>query len=131
MNKHGSKWISRPLRLAIYNRDGCACLYCGESLGDGVELTLDHIIPRSVVVDNRPSNLVTACRQCNTVRGDRELFEFVAVVAMINKVSAKVVMGHIEKQLALDIKPFLVEAKAIIARSPSWKLALEKSKSYV
>jgi CRISPR/Cas system Type II protein with McrA/HNH and RuvC-like nuclease domain len=131
MNKHGSKWISRQLRLAIYHRDGCSCVYCGESLGDEVELTLDHIIPRSVKVDNTPSNLVTACRQCNTVRGDRDFAEFVVAVAMLNKVTVQQVMGHIEKQLALDIKPFLAEAKTIIARSPSWKLALEKAKDYV
>jgi len=99
MNKHGSKWISRQLRLAIYHRDGCACVYCGESLGDGVELTLDHIIPRSVKVDNTPSNLVTACKQCNTVRGDRDFAEFVAAVAMCNKVSANDVVSQKQTDL--------------------------------
>jgi len=67
-NKHGSKWIWPATRKRIYARDGHACVHCGER----EDLTLDHITPRSRGGSNKPTNLVTACRRCNTARGPSE-----------------------------------------------------------
>ncbi len=63
-------WIRRDKRLAIYLRDGEACIWCGHSIEDGVELTLDHLIPCELGGGNHESNLVTACRHCNCSRQD-------------------------------------------------------------
>jgi len=66
---NGSKWIWPATRRKIYERDGWACVHCGNDR----ELTLDHITPASRGGSHRPTNLVTACRNCNTARGAREL----------------------------------------------------------
>ena len=63
-------WIRRDKRLAIYLRDGQCCIWCGHSLEDGAELTLDHLIPCELGGDNSEKNLVTACRHCNCSRQD-------------------------------------------------------------
>jgi len=42
----GMNWIRREKRVAIYLRDGCACAYCGATLEDGTQLTLDYLRPR-------------------------------------------------------------------------------------
>ena len=62
----GSNWIRRSTRLAIYDRDGFACVYCGAGAEhEGVELGLDHVKPRELGGGNAPSNLVTCCGHCN------------------------------------------------------------------
>ena len=57
-------------RMRIYMRDKFRCQYCGEKKG-AVELTLDHILPRSRGGDNSPVNIVTACVLCNGRKGSR------------------------------------------------------------
>lgn len=68
-----SNWIARSKRFAIYHRDGFRCVYCkpAERLYDGVGLTLDHLISRNDGGDHDPSNLVTACKKCNSARQDK------------------------------------------------------------
>lgn len=58
------KPISRRLRFEIIRRDGNRCTYCGNGPPD-VTLTVDHVIPRALGGTNEPSNLVTACKDCN------------------------------------------------------------------
>ena len=57
-------------RMRIYLRDKFRCQYCGQKYV-AVELTLDHIVPRSRGGDNSPINIVTACLPCNNRKGDR------------------------------------------------------------
>jgi 5-methylcytosine-specific restriction endonuclease McrA len=57
-------------RLRIFVRDRFRCQYCGGRKA-AHELTLDHITPRSKAGRSTPENLVAACVQCNTRKGDR------------------------------------------------------------
>lgn len=52
-----------------------ACYYCERTLnvvrnGDLLDATWDHVIPRSKGGSNRMDNMVRACRECNTMKGD-------------------------------------------------------------
>ena len=81
-NRHGSKWIRPAKRQAIYDRDGHCCVYCERSIyTDVVMLTLDHVTPRSVGGDNAHTNLVTACRSCNSARRDLPVGAFALTLA--------------------------------------------------
>ena len=73
-------WIRRDKRLAIYLRDGQQCIWCGHSLEDGAELTLDHLIPCELGGDNDEANLVTACRHCNCSRRDLTVRRWLVVL---------------------------------------------------
>lgn len=82
-NAHGSSWIRKEKRAAIYERDGWECVYCGRGPRDKrnprqaqVILTLDHITPRSAGGGNEATNLVTACKSCNSARGDRPVSDY-------------------------------------------------------
>ena len=57
-------------RVRIYMRDHFRCQYCGERKNP-VELTLDHILPRSRGGDSSQINVVTACVRCNQRKGSR------------------------------------------------------------
>ena len=67
-NAHGSKWCRPERRLALYLRDGFACIYCGVNADDGAALSLDHVLPRELGGSNKGENLVTACVSCNSAK---------------------------------------------------------------
>lgn len=56
-------------RHNIFKRDGGKCQYCGTHK----ELTIDHIVPRSKGGKSTWTNLVTACKRCNSRKSDYTL----------------------------------------------------------
>lgn len=54
----------------LFFRDAYLCMYCGSKYGD-IMLTRDHVVPISKGGRDRWSNVVTACRSCNTRKGSR------------------------------------------------------------
>ena len=77
----GGKWCTPSKRLAVYLRDGLACTYCGATVEDGAVLSLDHLTPYSRGGTNDAANLVTACKRCNSSRGNRAVAAFARAVA--------------------------------------------------
>lgn len=71
--KNGSKWIRGDKRLAIYLRDGFVCAYCGRDLhgAPAAEVTLDHLDAKHAAGHHAATNLMTACRSCNSSRQDQ------------------------------------------------------------
>jgi len=76
---HG--WIADSVRVSIYQRDGYMCWLCNDSVDmnanpqrDDWAPSLDHVTPRSKGGTHDPSNLRTAHRWCNAVRGDSDLY---------------------------------------------------------
>lgn len=72
VRKNGGKWINQVDRLAIYLRDNVSCIYCGASQ----DLTLDHVVCHSHNGSDKHNNLVTACRSCNSKRGNQTIESF-------------------------------------------------------
>ncbi|HOC93439.1 MAG TPA: HNH endonuclease [bacterium] len=54
----------------VFMRDHHTCQYCGKTR-KAAELTLDHIMPRSLGGETCWENLVTACKHCNVKKGNR------------------------------------------------------------
>lgn len=57
--------ISKRLRFEIFRRDNHTCRYCGDKAPD-VKLTVDHVMPEALGGNDEPTNLVTACEDCNS-----------------------------------------------------------------
>ncbi len=57
-------------RKNILLRDHNRCQYCGKGFPPS-ELTLDHVFPRARGGSSTWDNLVTSCRRCNNVKGNR------------------------------------------------------------
>ncbi len=57
-------------RKNIFVRDNNTCMYCGYKFRKE-QLTLDHVIPRCLGGPNSYTNVVTACKHCNSTKGGR------------------------------------------------------------
>ena len=57
-------------RFNVFLRDEWHCQYCG-SKESTKELTFDHVIPKSRGGTTSWTNIVTACRTCNTQKGHK------------------------------------------------------------
>jgi len=67
----------RKRRVAILNRDGWICYYCG---GDATQA--DHVIPISKGGDPMSlDNMVASCKRCNVSKGNRSQGLFLATSA--------------------------------------------------
>jgi len=54
-----SAW--RKIRKAVIERDGMACVLCG----NGIRLCVHHVIPWRIVKEDNPENLITLCASCH------------------------------------------------------------------
>lgn len=63
-----SSWWQNKIQAGI-------CYYCGENVGSG-ELTMDHVLPLVRGGQSIKSNLVPACKQCNTSKKDALAFDW-------------------------------------------------------
>ena len=64
----------------LVERDGHQCTYCGKTLNTALDPaanpTVDHIVPSSRGGTAALSNLVLACRSCNSSKGARSITEW-------------------------------------------------------
>ena len=117
-------WIRQEKRLAIYLRDGLACVYCAESVEDGAMLTLDHLKCHSRGGSNGVANLVTACKRCNSSRGTRSVRAFCRSAAeyLNHGVQADDIERHVRNSARRSID--IAAAKTLISRRGGWNQAL-------
>ena len=57
-------------RFNVFLRDRFTCQYCGATPGAS-ELTFDHVIPKSRGGHTGWDNVVTACSDCNLIKGNK------------------------------------------------------------
>jgi len=117
----GMNWIRQSSRLALYLRDGLACVWCGHSIEDGASLSLDHVTPHSQGGSNAPMNLVTACERCNKSRGTRSVRVFAAAVAeyLDHGAEAREITQHVRAAVRRSMVEARREARVLIARRGS------------
>lgn len=120
----GMNWIGRQRRLAIYLRDGLACVYCGASIEDGAQLTLDHLRTHVDGGGNESTNLVTCCKTCNSSRGARSVAAFCRAVAEYLGRDPQETLRRVRNS-ARRVLP-TAEARELLARRGSVKRAINK-----
>lgn len=106
---NGSKAIRPSLRLGLYLRDGLACVWCGQAVEDGVQLSLDHVIPES---QGGPHTAA------NSVRQARSAADFAAACALYldGGIAPQMILDHIQDRLATDLAPHRAEAREMLKR---------------
>lgn len=85
--------LAKPLTSAegnrILERDRYRCQYCGldglASFENSLTLTVDFVQPRARKGKKTDTNLVTACRPCNVIKGHRTFAGFEDAKAFVLK----------------------------------------------
>ena len=105
----GMKWIRPAKRLAIYLRDGLACVWCSATV-EHAKLTLDHCTPYSKGGSHKATNLVTCCHLCNSRRGKKSLRQYAAIITA----RPERVLTYIQRQRRLPLD--VLTARQLIAK---------------
>lgn len=111
----GGKWIRQDKRLAIYLRDGLACVYCGTVMEvESFQLTLDHVLSQEMGGGNDEGNLVTACKYCNSAKQSKSVQAFLAYLAR-KGLNTTDVQRRIRNHTRRSLTKYRAMAKQIIA----------------
>lgn len=66
--------LSKKLRKQVFQKTNNRCWYCGKKFRkSAMYKTVDHVDPNG---NGDLSNLVPACKSCNTIKSDRDLETF-------------------------------------------------------
>lgn len=80
-------------RKAVYRRDDYKCGYCKSTK----DLTLDHIIPVSKGGQNDFDNVVVACNDCNSKKGNKSIKE--ANMKLLTKIYHPTIYDVVRKDI--------------------------------
>ncbi len=70
-----NKRIVKYTKSNVFARDRYCCQYCGNKFPLSY-LTCDHVYPRSKGGRSDWNNVITACKKCNEIKGDKTIEEF-------------------------------------------------------
>ena len=131
--------LTKRLRYEILRRDNHACHYCGASAPDA-KLTVDHVMPTALGGGDEPSNLVTACADCNAGKSssspDEPIVESVSREAFMLAEAIKESMSeHLENQDVIDFEVAewgemwdrwqVIETGEAVYRPDEWEFTIE------
>jgi len=105
--------LEKAYRATIFERDNWKCWYCGNDITQATAETLnlptigtvDHVIPDSRGGSHDPSNLVTACKSCNTRKRNKTLEEYRHYIRYSKSEKGKCVL-HL--RLAQQLEPKII-----------------------
>ena len=84
----------RLWRGAIKDHFSNTCIYCGKTYETN-ELTLDHVHPKALGGDSSTSNLVCACRKCNSSKGTENWRDWMRERFGIHRLREHIIEQHI------------------------------------
>jgi hypothetical protein len=94
-----SKRLGRVARQ-IAARDGHQCVYCGATAASsGAHLHLDHLTPRGAGGADVATNLVLACRSCNSRRRALTLSAWALLAAPKLAISPRAIRAQARRRL--------------------------------
>ena len=75
--------------IALLLRDGRNCPYCGVKFNTIEDITLDHVVPKSLGGSDSNKNLLLSCQECNQRKGNMLLTQFIrGYDIVVNKILA-------------------------------------------
>ncbi len=109
---------SRELRNAIHQREGGHCFYCLRQLTERVQC-LDHVVPRVRLGRNSYRNLVSACVDCNSQKGELPAEDFLRQLYRQGRLNASELAERLRSLTALaagKLKPVVASSSNALPR---------------
>lgn len=74
---------NRIMKMKMLEESEYKCMYCGQPVREkeflqGADVEREHIIPKALLFDNSFTNQVCSCRSCNSQKGMRTAYDFIA-----------------------------------------------------
>lgn len=74
---------NRIMKMKMWEESEYTCMYCGQPVNvmeflKGADVEREHIVPRGLLFDNSFTNQVCSCRRCNSQKGMRTAYDFIA-----------------------------------------------------
>jgi 5-methylcytosine-specific restriction endonuclease McrA len=66
--------IDNNVSWRVFQRDNYSCRYCGKT---GIPLSVDHLVTWEDLGNSVMENLITSCKKCNKIRGNKQFVEWV------------------------------------------------------
>ncbi|MBR6124544.1 type II CRISPR RNA-guided endonuclease Cas9 [Candidatus Saccharibacteria bacterium] len=72
---------NRIQKYRLWEESDQKCFYCGQPVQakeflSGLDVEVEHIIPKSLLFDDSFANKVCACRKCNAAKGNKTAYDF-------------------------------------------------------
>ena len=72
---------NRIQKYRLWEESEQKCFYCGQPVEakeflSGLDVEVEHVIPKSLLFDDSFANKVCACRKCNATKGNKTAFDF-------------------------------------------------------
>lgn len=98
--------ISGAVQQQIWYRDNWQCMYCGKKVPH-VQVTVDHFMPLELGGLDDEENYITACRQCQKAKGNRDPEEYCksndldyeGLKAYLNGTASRLFINHLQKEM--------------------------------
>lgn len=110
---------SKELREAIHQREGGACFYCLRRLTARARC-IDHVVARVRKGSNSYRNMVSACAECNSQKGEDGAGDFLRRLYRQGRLTAAELEGRLralDMLAAGELRPVLPTPKPQFARS--------------
>lgn len=89
--RKSQRQVDAAVSWRVFERDGYCCRYCGRG---GTPLTVDHVDLWELGGATVEENLISACRRCNKLRGNRGYGEW---LASADYAKTAATLGHFEQ----------------------------------
>lgn len=112
---------TRALRHAIHSRERGLCFYCLRRLKPMMRC-LDHVVPRVRGGGNSYHNLVSACAECNSQKGERRAEDFLRWLYREGRLTASELsgrLGALKKLASGKLQPQLPDQRDAGRKGPS------------
>jgi 5-methylcytosine-specific restriction endonuclease McrA len=102
------KLAKKRFRESIYEEWGCKCAYCEEPA-----TSLDHIVPRFKSGSSKRSNLIPACRRCNSGKASEPVESWYKQQDFFNQARMEKIKAWMAQEV-VDIFSYHLQALTVI-----------------
>ena len=72
---------NKILKYRLWEESGKRCFYCGQPVSaveflNGLDVEIEHIVPKALLFDDSFSNKVCACRKCNSEKTSKTAYDY-------------------------------------------------------
>lgn len=95
----GSVVFTDDFRCELWKAHDKKCTYCGVNLKELSNMRIDHVVPKSKVLDNSIDNLVSSCHRCNSIKNKHDIGYFRFCLAVANSELFGIIQPNVAKKL--------------------------------